>query len=258
MCSVRHIIGAGTWDQKGQGTISTVTMSISLLKGNRTRYRNLLEKELGKAKFHEDDREGEIKVLIKIVNNCINRLNVFQQKLEDTGLSMSTVIDGQEGEDEILELIKDDWDYISTVMDCRDELINLKSSLQEQGSPKGKSSSVTVTDERFNQMAQLKAQLQQILLGQQQLRHQQITMTQSNNGQVAVKLEDKYWDTPTEVTSPVTNLTCTRLGGDLSLGGGPRPGRKRSKARCRPKSRRGSYARKRSNSRKRSKAGWRS
>ena len=29
---------------------------------------------------------------------------------------MTTVIDGQNGEDEILELIKDDWDYISTVM----------------------------------------------------------------------------------------------------------------------------------------------
>ena len=151
--------------------MSTVTMSISLNKGNRTRYRNFLEKELGKTKrLLEDDREDcEIKVLIKIVDNCINRLNAFQQKLEDTGLSMSTVVDGQEGEDKILELIKDDWDYISTVMDCRDELINLKSSLQEQGSPKGKSSPVTVTDDRFNQMAQLKAQLQQILLGQQQL-----------------------------------------------------------------------------------------
>ena len=44
-------------------------------------------------------------------------------------------------------------------------------SLQEQGLPKDKSSSVTVRDDRFNQMTQLKAQLQQILLGQQQLRH---------------------------------------------------------------------------------------
>ena len=126
MCSVRHIIGAGTRKQKGPGTISTVTMSISLLKGNRTRYRNLLEKELGKTKhLLEDDREVEIKVLIKIVNNCINRLNDFQQKLEETGIKKSTVVDGQEGEDEILELIKGDLDYISTVMDCRDELINL-------------------------------------------------------------------------------------------------------------------------------------
>ena len=70
---------------------------------------------------------------------------------------MSTIVDGQEVEDETLELIKDGWNYISTVMDRRDELINLKSSLQEQGSPKGESSSVTVTDDRFYQMAQLNA-----------------------------------------------------------------------------------------------------
>ena len=82
-----------------------------------------------------------------------------------------------------MELIKAEWDYISTVMDCRDKLINLKSSLQEQGIPTGNSSSVTVTDDRFDQMVQLTAQMQQVLIGQQQLQHQQITMAQSNNRQ---------------------------------------------------------------------------
>ena len=126
------------------------------------------------------------------MNICINRLNDFQQKLEDTGIMMSTVVDGQEGEDKILDMIKDEWDYISKVMECRYELINLKSSLQKQGSPKGKSSIVTVTDDRLDQMAQLKVQMQQILVGQQQLQHQQIYMTQSNNGQFKFELEDKY------------------------------------------------------------------
>ena len=200
-------------------------MSLTDLKVNRTRYRNLLEKELGKGKhFLEDNIEGgEIKIIIKNLNNCINKINDFQQKLEDTGIKMSIVVDGQEGEDEILELIKDDWDYISTVMDCRDELINLKSSLQEQGSPKGNSSSVTVTDNRFDQMVQLITQMQQVLIGQQQLQH--ITMVQSNNGQVAVELEDKYCDTPAVVTFPLPNFTSNQLGGYLSLGGGPRHGR---------------------------------
>ena len=91
-----------------------------------------------------------VKVLIHSINNCINRLNYFQKKLEDTGIQISTIVDGQDGEDEIVELIKADWDYISTVMDCRDELINLKSSLQEEGIPTGNSSSVTVTDDRFD------------------------------------------------------------------------------------------------------------
>ena len=156
-----------------------------ILKGNRTRYRNLLEKELGKGKhlLEEDIEEMEVKVLIQNISNCINRMNDFQKKLEDTGIQISTIVDGQDGEDEIVELIKADWDYISTVMDCRDDLINLKSSLQEQGIPTGNSSTVTVTDDRFDQMVQLMAQMQQVLIGQQQLQHQQITLAQSNNRQ---------------------------------------------------------------------------
>ena len=141
-------------------------MSIRVLKGNRTPYRNLLEKELGKGKhiLEEDREEEEVKVLKQNVNSCINRLNDFHQKLEDTGIQMSTIVGGQDGEDEILELIKADWDYISTVMACIDQFINLKSSLQEQGSLKGNSSSVTVTDDRFDQMVQLTAQMQQALI----------------------------------------------------------------------------------------------
>ena len=42
---------------------------------------------------------------------------------------------------------------------------------------------MTVTDERFDQMVQLTAQMQQVLIGQQQLQHQQINMAQSNNKQ---------------------------------------------------------------------------
>ena len=84
---------------------------------------------------------------------------------------MSTIVDGRDGEDEILELIEADWDYITTVMDCRDELINSKSSLQEQGIPTGNSSSMTVTDDRFDQMVQLTSQMQQVLVRQQQLQH---------------------------------------------------------------------------------------
>ena len=121
--------------------------------------------------------------MIQNVNKCINRLNDFKKKLEDTGTQMATIMDGQDGEDEISELIDADWDYIYTVMGCRGDLITLKSSLGEQGSPKVHSSSVTVTDERFDQMVQLTAQMQQVLIGQQQLQHQQINMAQSSNRQ---------------------------------------------------------------------------
>ena len=76
-------------------------------------------------------------------------------------------------EEEVLDLIKNDWDYISTVMDLRDELVSLKSSLQEQVSPR-KKTHVHHCDRQkrkpgivikglstVNKMVQLKAQLQE-------------------------------------------------------------------------------------------------
>ena len=85
-------------------------MFLSFLKGNRTRYRNLLDKELGKGKhLLQDDRdEGEIKVILKNINNCISILNDFQQKLEETNERLSKEFDGQEGEVEITDLIQGD------------------------------------------------------------------------------------------------------------------------------------------------------
>ena len=86
--------------------------------------------------LEEDSDDIEVKVLIQNVNKSINRLNDFPKKLEDTDIQIATIVDGQDGENEISELIDADWDYISTVMDCRDDLITLLSSLGEQGSPK--------------------------------------------------------------------------------------------------------------------------
>ena len=40
--------------------------------------------EKGKHLLQEDRDQGEIKVHLRNVNNCLNRLNAFQQKLEDT------------------------------------------------------------------------------------------------------------------------------------------------------------------------------
>ena len=160
-------------------------MSVSFLKGNRTRYRNLLDKELvkGRQLLEIDSETYDRKVLLNTVNNCIKRLNDFEQKLEVNDERLSTVIEGQDGEQETVGLIKDDWDYISTVMDCRDELAALQMSLQEQGSPRENSSSVTMIEDRFESMVQLTAQMQQMLIGQQQLQQQQISMAQSSTKQ---------------------------------------------------------------------------
>ena len=72
-------------------------------------------------------------------------------------------------------------------MDCRDELVNLQKSFKDQRSPTHNWSSVTVTEERFNQMIQLTSQMQQVIIEQQQLQQQQqISIGQLNNSKTSL------------------------------------------------------------------------
>ena len=57
-------------------------MSISFLKGNRTRFMNLLAKELSKGRSLLQDVDHEASIHMRDVNNCIKRLNEFITKLE--------------------------------------------------------------------------------------------------------------------------------------------------------------------------------
>ena len=58
-------------------------MSLSFLKGNRTRFRNLLAKELTKGNSLLQDVEQESSSHMRDVSNCIKRLNEFITKLEE-------------------------------------------------------------------------------------------------------------------------------------------------------------------------------
>ena len=95
-------------------------MSTSFLKGNRTRYRNLLGKELAKGErlLDEDIERGENGAHLKNVKKCIKKLNDFVEKLEDTDNKLSTVVEWRDGAQEIEGLISADWEYISTIQ-CR-------------------------------------------------------------------------------------------------------------------------------------------
>ena len=135
------------------------------------------------------------------MSKCISRLDALQQKLENTGERLSILIEGQEQEGEVLEKIQDDWDLITVVMDYRDELVNLKISLQEQEASRDNNSSISSLDQT---LVQLTAKVHQILNGQQQLQHQQLTNMQSNDIDVAVRCSNEI-----------------HAGGKLSLGGGP-------------------------------------
>ena len=156
-------------------------MTSSFLKGNSTRYRNLLEKELekGKTLISEAEQENhEVKIFSKNVRNCLRRLNDFIEKLEQTNERFSVAIEWQEGAQEMEALMNDDWSCISEVTDCRDELVDIQQSLQDQKPPSETWSSITVTEDRFKQMIQMTAQMQQVMIGQQE--QQQSQMEQSS------------------------------------------------------------------------------
>ena len=112
------------------------------------------------------DVEQESSCGMRDVSNCIKRLNEFITKVEEANEKLSVAIKGGDGAQEIEEIIKEDWDYISTVMDCRNELVDIQNS--DQRSPADNSCSVTVTEDMFDQVIQMTSQMQQVILGQQQ------------------------------------------------------------------------------------------
>ena len=94
-------------------------------------------------------------------------------------------IEGQEGGQEIEALMNNDWSCVAEVIGCCDELIDIQQSLQDQKPPSENWSSITVTEDRFNQMIQMTAQIQQVMIGQQQMQQQehQSQMKQSSRRQ---------------------------------------------------------------------------
>ena len=71
------------------------------------------------------------------------------------------MVDGQDGAQEVEQLITEDWSYIAEVVDSRYELEDIQQSLQDQRSPKENFSLMRVTEGNFKQMPQSTAQMQQ-------------------------------------------------------------------------------------------------
>ena len=103
----------------------------------------------------------------------------FIEKLEQANKKLSLGIEGQKGAHEIDLLINDDWSYIAEVTICHDELVEIEQYNQVQNSPSERWSSITVSEDRFNQMIQMTALMQQMIIGQQQMHQQQQQMSQT-------------------------------------------------------------------------------
>ena len=128
-------------------------MSILLLKGSRTKYRNLLEKELEKERSLIEEatlERYEIKLVSKRLSNCINRLNDIIENLEQTDERLSVVVDGHDGAQEVEQIITEDWSYIAEVIDSRYELEDIQQTLQDQMSPLENFKSRTFTEYKLN------------------------------------------------------------------------------------------------------------
>ena len=101
-----------------------------------------------------EQKAYEVNIFNKNVN-CLRRLNDLIEKLEQTNERLSVAMEGQEGAQEMEALMNDDWSCIAEVTDCRDELVDIQQSLQDQKPPSENWSSITVTEDRFNQMIQM-------------------------------------------------------------------------------------------------------
>ena len=93
------------------------------------------------------------------------------------------------------QLINDDWSYISSVIECCDELVDIQESLQDQNLPSENWLSITVTEGRLNQRIQMTAQMQQALIGQQQIQQQQKLNMNLPSLQV-IRLDFQNWKFP--------------------------------------------------------------
>lgn len=165
---------------------NTNKMSLRNLKSNRTRYKCILDKELavGKGLIEEDRDRLDVQNFVLKLESCINRLSSFCDKLESTNEKISLAVAGTEEEDGIEDLLTEDGTFITSVIDCRDTLITLEKSLLADKTPSANSSTVTVTEDRYNRMENLQLQMQQLLIDHQTMLLQQ-TRRQQNSSSMA-------------------------------------------------------------------------
>ena len=126
------------------------------LKRNRTLYRNLIETEIisGRNLLDQDIREVDLKAFSHKVETCIKRLNKFIENLDSTNERMSL-----ENVEDLEQLMTSDSSITGKALGCRGELESFLNSLLDVSELSQIHSSVTVTDERINQM---QTQMQQL------------------------------------------------------------------------------------------------
>ena len=139
-------------------------MSSYFLKDNRTRH--LAGERIGKANrlIEQNAEQYESNVFSENLKTCVNRLNAIIEKLEQTNNGLSVIIEGQEATQEV------EWNSLSMMTGhSLPELVDIQESFQDQNLPSENWSFIRVTGDRSNKKIQMTAQMQQVLIGQQQI-----------------------------------------------------------------------------------------
>ena len=114
--------------------------------------------------IEQNAEQYESNVFSENLKTCVNRLNAIIEKLEQTNDRLSVVIEGQEATQEV------EWNSLSMMTGhSLPELVDIQESLQDQNLPSENWSFITVTGDRSNKKIQMTAQMQQVLIGQQQI-----------------------------------------------------------------------------------------
>ena len=180
-------------------------MSLANLKGNRTRYRNYIEKDMAEIRNLLAVETGsiDIQAFINEIDRYIQELNGLSEKLDTACAALSIEASNQDRDQEYEQFIEEDNRFTTTIIDCISELERRKMEAKEM--------IVTGTKDTENvlaeQMIQLQTQLDQLMLHQSEQRQEWIGTRAPQHSSVNLpKLElpsfngdklkwSEFWDT---------------------------------------------------------------
>ena len=110
-----------------------IKMSLANLKGNRTRYRNYIEKDMVEIRNLLAVETGsiDIQAFINEIDRYIQKLNGLSEKLDTACAALSIEASNQDRDQEYEQFIEEDNRFATTIIDCISELERRKREAKE-------------------------------------------------------------------------------------------------------------------------------
>ncbi|XP_056016952.1 uncharacterized protein LOC125656535 [Ostrea edulis] len=167
-------------------------MSLPYLKGNCTRYQNLIEKEISKsgALVSQDAMEEDISELLRQVESSTRRLKDFSGKLEENIEKWSLSVESKEVDQGEVDKFTGDSERLFALLaeaaEHIDQLMMLERSLQERITTV--KATRQTTDSRLDHIVFLQEKMQEQILQFQELQLHQSQFHTAPQGPLAVRL----------------------------------------------------------------------